>query len=68
MGMNHHHARTGSPSPPPPLYIGPQSSSTPAWARADLSTLDKEKFFDELKQLYKKKVGPSLLPKNVLCN
>jgi hypothetical protein len=31
-------------------------SSTAAWANADLSAVDKERFLNELKHLYKRKV------------
>ena len=46
---------TAPPRPPPPSS---SSGSKAPWHGADLSVLDKEQFFDELKQLYRKKVLP----------
>ena len=42
--------------PPPPTSSSTKTSAP--WHGADLSVLDKEQFFDELKHLYRKKVLP----------
>jgi hypothetical protein len=44
-------------NPPPPPPKNNDDANAP-WHAADLSVLDKEQFFDELKRLYRKKVLP----------
>ncbi|GAB5032966.1 eh domain-containing protein [Nannochloropsis oceanica] len=47
----------GPSSASPPPFEGNEDVKAP-WHGADLSVLDKEQFFDELKRLYRKKVLP----------
>lgn len=41
-----------------PPSTAPPGPSEPPWQAADLTVLDKEQFFEELKRLYRKKVLP----------